>query len=76
MLNLLDKIAKGYKSYTSTALFAALAFYLNQRGIDVAQAQSLLEQLYALAGDGMNQIIAILAAFQVMIRKAMADKRG
>lgn len=75
MLKALDKIAKGYKTYTSTALFAALAFYLNQRGVDVSQAQTLVEQVYHVVGDGVNQIIALLAALQVVIRKAMADKQ-
>lgn len=76
MLKIFDKIAKGYKSYTSTALFAALAFYLNQRGVDVAQAQSLLEQVYHLASDTVNQAIALLTSLQFLIRKSMADKRG
>lgn len=75
MLNTFDKIAKGYKTYTSTALFAALAFYLNQRGVDVSQAQSLVEQVYHVVGDGINQIIALLAGLQIIIRKAMADKQ-
>lgn len=76
MLEKIDSIAKGLKSYTSTALFAAVAFYLNQKGFDVSQAQSLLEQIYHVITDGMNQVIALIAAVQVLIRKAMPDKRG
>lgn len=70
MLEKLNSIASGYKTYTSSAAFMAITMFLATKGIDTAVYTSMVDQLYAILSEAGVQLSAAYTAIIVILRKA------
>lgn len=73
MLEVIDKFAKGIKTYLAAGTGVMIVAVLQSQGID---AVGVIDTITQLLKDTVTQVVAIQALVVSVLRKAMPDKRG